>query len=40
MLEALNGLTQAVKRKARGHRTTKNLIAMIYLIGGGLRVQE
>ncbi|MHB1629231.1 MAG: ISL3 family transposase [Bacilli bacterium] len=40
MLEALNGLIQAAKRKARGYRTTKNLIAMIYLIGGGLRVQE
>ena len=40
MLEALNGLIQAAKRKARGYRTTKNLIAMIYLISGGLRVQE
>ena len=40
MLEAMNGLIQAAKRKARGYRTTKNLIAMIYLIGGGLRLQE
>ena len=34
MLEAMNGLIQAAKRKERGCRTTKNLIAMIYLIGG------
>ena len=40
MLEAMNGLIQAAKRKARGYRPTKNLIAMIYLIGGGLRLQE
>lgn len=29
-LESLNGLIQAAKRKARGYRTTKNLIAMVY----------
>jgi len=33
LIEAINGLIQAAKRKARGYRTTKNLIAMIYLIG-------
>ncbi len=36
MIEAMNGLIQAAKRKARGYRTTKNLIAIIYLIGGKL----
>ncbi|MDO8946698.1 MAG: transposase, partial [Desulfocapsaceae bacterium] len=32
----INSLIQAAKAKARGYRTTKNLIAMIYLIGGKL----
>jgi len=27
-------LIQAAKARARGYRTNKNLIAMIYLIGG------
>ncbi|WP_439117481.1 transposase [Mesobacillus stamsii] len=36
MLEATNGLIQAAKRQARGYRSTKNLITMIYLIAGGL----
>ena len=36
LIEAINGLIQAAKRKARGYRTVRNLIAMIYLIGGGL----
>lgn len=35
-LEANNGLIQAVKRRARGYRTTKNLINMAYLIAGRL----
>jgi len=35
-LEAINGLIQAVKRRARGYRTTKNLINMAYLIAGKL----
>jgi len=35
-LEATNGLIQAVKRRARGYRTTKNLINMAYLIAGRL----
>ena len=33
LIEAQSGLIQAAKRKARGYRTTRNLIAMIYLIG-------
>ena len=35
-LEANNGLIQAAKRRARGYRTTKNLINMAYLIAGKL----
>ena len=38
ILEGLNSLIQAAKAKARGYRTTKNLIAMIYLIGGKLNM--
>lgn len=30
LLEGINGLVQASKRKARGYRTTENYIAMIY----------
>ena len=33
-LEAFNSLVQAAKARARGYRTTKNLISMIYLITG------
>ena len=36
ILEGINSLIQAAKAKARGYRTTRNLIAMIYLIGGKL----
>ena len=32
ILEAINGLIQAVKRKARGYRNSQNLITMVYLI--------
>ena len=35
-LEGINSLVQAAKRKARGYRTTKNLITMIYIIAGKL----
>lgn len=35
-LEAVNGLIQATKRRARGYRSTKNLINMAYLIAGKL----
>ena len=36
ILEGINSLIQAVKARARGCRTVKNLITMIYLIGGKL----
>jgi transposase len=36
VLEGINSLVQAAKRRARGYRTTKNLIAMTYLIAGKL----
>lgn len=39
LIEAINGIIQAAKRKARGFRTTRNLLAMIYLIGGKLKIQ-
>ena len=35
-IEAINGLIQSTKRRARGYRTTKNLINMAYLIAGKL----
>jgi len=34
ILEGINSLIQAAKARARGYRTNRNLIAMIYLIGG------
>lgn len=37
ILEGLNSLVQSAKAKARGYRSTRNLIAMIYLIGGRLQ---
>ncbi len=36
ILEGINSLVQAAKARARGYRTTKNFIAMIYLVGGKL----
>lgn len=36
LLEGVNGLFQAAKRKARGYRSDKNLIAMVYVIAGKL----
>lgn len=36
ILEGINSLIQAAKAKARGYRTTRNLITMIYLISGKL----
>ncbi len=36
MLEAINGLIQAARRKARGYRNVNNLITMVYLIAGTL----
>lgn len=35
-VEAINGLIQTAKRRARGYRTTKNLINISYLIAGKL----
>jgi transposase len=37
-LEGLNSLFSATKRKARGYRTTKNLLAMLYFVAGKLQV--
>jgi transposase len=39
LIEAINGIIQAAKRKARGFRTVRNLVAVIYLIGGKLDIQ-
>jgi len=36
ILEGINSLIQAAKARARGYRTTKNLINMIYMIAGKL----
>lgn len=36
-LEGINSLVQAAKARARGYRTSKNLISMIYLISGKLK---
>ncbi len=36
VLEGINSLVQAAKAKARGYRTTKNLITMTYLVAGKL----
>lgn len=38
LLEGINSLIQAAKAKARGYRTSRNLIAMIYLIAGKLEL--
>jgi transposase len=38
ILEAINGLIQAAKARARGYRSNRNLIAMTYLIAGKLRL--
>ena len=36
LLEGINSLIQAAKAKARGYRSTRNLITMIYMIAGKL----
>ena len=36
VLEAINSLVQAAKRRARGYRTDKHYIAMIYMTVGKL----
>ncbi|HLI56889.1 MAG TPA: ISL3 family transposase [Actinomycetota bacterium] len=38
LLEGINSLVQAAKRKARGYRTKANLIVMTYLIAGKLQL--
>lgn len=38
VMEAINGLIQAAKARARGYRSNRNLIAMTYLIVGKLRL--
>lgn len=40
LLEGVNSLIQAAKRKARGYRSVENLVAMIYLIGGKLTFND
>jgi len=39
VLEAINGLIQAAKARARGYRSNRNLIAMTYLVAGKLRME-
>lgn len=39
IMEAINGLVQSAKRRARGYRSMKNLTTMIYLIAGGLKLK-
>ena len=36
LLEGLNSLIQAAKAKARGYRSTRNLITIVYIIAGKL----
>jgi len=36
LLERLNSLVRAAKRRARGYRTNRNYIAMVYLVAGKL----
>ena len=38
-MEGLNSVFSAVKRKARGYRSNKNLIIMLYLVAGKLAIQ-
>jgi len=38
-MEATNGLIQSAKRTARGFRSTRYLITMVYLIAGKLDFQ-
>nr|WP_268808345.1 transposase [Paenibacillus tyrfis] len=36
LLEGVNSLFQAAKHKARGYRSDKNIIAMVYILAGKL----
>lgn len=38
ILEGLNSVIQAVKRKARGYRSLNNFATIIYLVGGKLNL--
>jgi len=38
LIEGINGLVQAAKRKARGYRNVDNLIAMVYMTANKLRL--
>lgn len=40
ILEDINSLIQAAKAKARGYRTTRNLITIVYLIAGKLNLES
>jgi transposase len=37
ILEGINSLVQAAKARARGYRSSRNLITMIYLLAGKLK---
>jgi transposase len=39
VLEGINSLIQAAKAKARGYRSTRNLITIVYLIAGKLNLE-
>jgi transposase len=39
VIEAINSLVQAAKRRARGYRSTRNYIAMIYMTAGKLNFE-
>jgi len=38
-IEAVNGLLQLARRRARGYRTFRNFQAMAYWIAGGLTIE-
>lgn len=39
LIEGINSLVQAAKAKARGYRSTRNLIAIVYLLAGKLNLE-
>jgi transposase len=39
-IEAVNGLLQLARRRARGYRTFRNFQAMAYWIAGGLTIDN
>ncbi len=38
LLEGINGMVQAAKRRARGYRNVENLIAMVYMTANKLHM--